>query len=316
MKKIALQISPEAKAAYFSDFIKVAKKELLAVVGDITVNHINKGSLNFFELEIKHEDFERLLKLSFVQGIYAIDSELLQPLDITADFPLHDDFIFGSKFKGKTNERLTQMLINVGLATINAKPEQGISLLDPMCGRATTLLWAMQYGIKARGIEQDPKALEDIHRNLKKWTKLHRQKHKISDGFIGGSKKNGKFIDFTSADTGMRVVNGDARNTNHIFKKEKFDLLISDLPYGVQHFTTDKTRNPLSVIKQCIDAWKSCLKKRGAIVLAFNSNNPKRNALIEVFESNGFQTMSFSAPHRMSESIIRDVIIFKLKGTI
>jgi len=195
------------------------------------------------------------------------------------------------------------------------KQTNGINLLEPMCGRATTLLWAMRYGLKARGIEQDTKAIEDIHRNLKKWTKLHRQKHKLSEGFIGESKKKklGDFLDFSAEDTTMRVVNADARNADQIFKKEKFDLIVSDLPYGVQHFTTDKTRNPINVIEECVNAWKSCLKKKGAIVLAFNNNNPKRAKLINLFEKAGFQALSFSAAHRMSESIIRDVVVFKLK---
>mgnify|MGYP001150896126 CR=1 FL=1 len=314
MTKIAVQISPEAKAAYFSDYIRVAQQELVEVIGDIPYKLINKGALDFFEMELNESALNKILNLSFVQGVYAVEGELLLPLDIAADFPLHDDFIFGSKFKGKTNERLTQLLINVGLAAISADPKQGVSLLDPMCGRATTLLWAMQYGIKARGIEQDPKALDDIQRNLKKWSKLHRQKHKMSEGFVGGSKKNGKFLDFNAANTSMRVVTGDARIADQIFKKEKFDLLVSDLPYGVQHFTTEKTRNPLSVIEQSIASWKNCLKKRGAIVLAFNSNNPKRDALVNTFENSGFLTQSFSAPHRMSESIVRDVVIFKLKN--
>lgn len=312
MTKIAVQISPEAKAAYYSDYIKVAQLELVEVMGDIPYKLINKGALDFFELELNEADLEKILRLSFVQGVYAVKDDRLQPLDIATDFPLHEDFIFGSKFKGKTNERLTQLLINVGLAAVAADPKQGVSLLDPMCGRATTLLWAMQYSIKARGIEQDPKALEDIHRNLKKWSKQHRQKHKMAEGFVGGSKKNGKFLDFSAVNTSMRVVNGDARNADQIFKKEKFDLLVSDLPYGVQHFTTENTRNPLSVIEQCIDSWKNCLKKRAAIVLAFNSNNPKRDALIKTFEKSGFVAQSFSAPHRMSESIVRDVVIFKL----
>ncbi|MCW8901581.1 MAG: hypothetical protein OQK75_09280 [Gammaproteobacteria bacterium] len=314
MKKIAVQISPEAKTAYFANYIDVAQQELIQVCGDIPFSYFKIGALEFFELASTDVNLEQLLKLSFTQGLYAIEGELLRPLDLSADFNLHEDFVFGSKFKGKTNERLTQMLINVGLSAINETTGKGLKLLDPMCGRATTLLWAIRYGFAARGIEQDPKAIEDIHRNLKKWTKLHRQKHKLSEGFIGESRKKklGDFLDFSAADTAMRVVSGDARNTEQIFKKEKFDLIVSDLPYGVQHFTTEKTRNPLTVIDECISGWKNCLKKRGAVVLAFNNYNPKRKALIEVFEKSGFEALSFSAKHRMSESIVRDVVIFKL----
>ncbi len=317
MKNIALQISPEAKAAYFANYLKVAQRELMQVFGEISVTYSNVGPLEFFELEDNGLNLNKLLQLSFAQGLYAIEDKLLlRPLELRADYHLHEDFVFGSKFKGKTNERLTQMLINVGLAAIGAETGVGLKLLDPMCGRATTLLWAMRYGINARGIEQDAIAIMDIHRNLKKWTKLHRQKHKLSEGFVGAPNKKslGKFLDFSAEESTMRVVVGDARNADQIFKKEKFDLLVSDLPYGVQHFTTEKTYNPLMIIGQCVASWQKCLQKNGAIVLAYNGNNPKRDALIEVFEQGGFEAQPFSAEHRLSESIVRDVVIFKLRN--
>jgi hypothetical protein len=316
MKKIAVQISPEAKSAYFKDYLQVARQELQQVTGWSVEGYRQAGALEFFELECAESDISRLLRLSFVQGLYSIEGGWLAPLDQLADFRLHDDFVFGTKYRGKTNERLTQMLINIGLSAIGRDSGKGVKLLDPMCGRATTLLWAMRYGITARGIEQDAKAIADIRQSLKKWTKLHRQKHKMMDGFIGKPNKNGqgKFLDFSAEDATMRVVVGDARHADQIFKKDKFDLLVSDLPYGVQHFTTDKTRNPLAVIGESVTAWKHCLKSGGAIVLAFNSYIPKRTAIIETFEQAGFEALAFSAAHRMSESIVRDVVVFKIQS--
>jgi 16S rRNA G966 N2-methylase RsmD len=316
MKKIALQISPEAKSAYFSDYKQVALEELNYVLGDIPVEHFAIGPLEFFELEYHEALLENILRLSFTQGLYEINGDALKPLNLSPKFNLHEDFVFGSKFRGKTNERLTQLLINTGLATIGKDKTNELNLLDPMCGRATSLLWAARYGFKkAHGIELDPKALPDIHRNLKKWTKLHRQKHKLADGFIGNPNRQnlGKFLNFTVCDTTMRVVIGDARNTETLFKKEKFDLIISDLPYGVQHFTNDLTRNPLAVISECVLPWKNSLKKHGAIVLAFNANCPTRDALNACFTEQGFHLNHFAAEHRMSESIVRNVAIFQLK---
>lgn len=313
MKHIAVQISPEAKSAYFADYLHVAEQELSQVFGDISPKYFRKGPLEFFELPDTGLEPERLLRLSFAQGLYALEGELLRPLDIEPDFRLHEDFVFGSKFRGKTNERLTQMLINVGLAAIGAESAEGVKLLDPLCGRATTLLWAMRYGMNARGIEQDPKALGDIQRNLKKWCKLHRQKHKLSEGVMSDHQKKriGKFLDFNAEGLDLRVVHGDSRLAEQIYRKEKFDLLVSDLPYGIQHQTTAKTRNPLTMIEQSLEAWRQCLKKSGALVLAFNSNNPKRADLSAVLEQGGFEPLPFSARHRMSESIVRDVLICK-----
>ena len=175
------------------------------------------------------------------------------------------------------------------------------------------MLWAMRYGLSAKGIEQDVKAIDDLRQGLKKWTKLHRQKHKILDGFIGKANKKGlgKFLEFTIDKQNFRIINGDSREAATLIKSEKFDLITSDLPYGVQHFTTDKTRNPLLVLSECMADWKKLLTKDGVIVLAFNSYIPKRTELIECFENNGFKAQDFSAPHRMSESIVRDVVVFK-----
>ncbi|RDE24068.1 hypothetical protein DV711_00210 [Motiliproteus coralliicola] len=315
MNKLALLISPQARSAYFADYLIVARSEFQQLFGDRELVYRDVGPLEFFELEAEESEQQVLLRLSFVQGLFRIDGDRLQPLAQQADFHLHPDFVFGSKFKGKTNEHLTQLLINVGLAELGIDPTNpsGIKLLDPMCGRATTLLWAMRYGLNSKGLEQDAKALDDIQRNLKKWTKLHRQKHKLSQGTITGQKRKsaGKFLDFSAEQTSLRVISGDARDADQLLKKDKFDLLVCDLPYGVQHFTTDKTRNPLDVIRQCAPVWRHCLKQQSALVLAFNSNNPKRAAMIEAFESQGYRATDFSAAHRMSESIVRDVLILR-----
>ena len=313
MQTIALQISPDAKSAYFADYVGVAKQELGMVLGHDNAVHQTVGPLEYFVFETSEINLEDLMRLSFAQGIYQQTYGQLRPLPIYGDYRLHEDFVFGAKYKGKTNEHLTQLLLNVGLAAIDKTPAEGVKLLDPMCGRGTTLWWAMRYGIESRGIEQDAKALDDIRRNLKKWTKLHRVKHQLKDGFIGkANKKNeGKFLDFSAANTSARIIVGDARQSAALLKKQRFDLIVSDLPYGIQHHTTDKTRNPLEVVKSCIEGWKSCLKDSGAIVLAFNSYQPKRGAIVGAFEEAGFRASDFAAPHRMSESIVRELAIFQ-----
>ncbi len=316
MNTIAVQISPEAKGAYFAEYRHIAECEFKQVFGDKALKYKKFGSLEFFLIEDLELELARLLRLSFVQGVYSVAGDLFRPLDQAVCFDLHEDFVFGSKYKGKTNERLTQMLINVGLAAIGAEDGVGKRLLDPMCGRATTLLWALRYGMVARGIEQDSRALDDIRRNLKKWTKLHRQKHKMSEGVIGrpNKKNHGKFLDFSVKSTSMRVAIGDSREADTLYKKESFDLIISDLPYGVQHTTTDKSRNPLSEVATALESWKNCLNQDGAIVLAFNRYSPKREALTDAFVQKGFEVLPFGAEHRMSESIVRDVVIFRHGG--
>lgn len=314
MKSLALLISPQAKSAFFNDYIAVAKAELAWFIGDQPIAYKKIAAMDFLEVEVAEEQLPLLASLSFVYGIFERYEEQLLPLSIDASFAMHEDFVFGAKFRGKTNELLTQMLINVGLRSITYKSVSDVKLLDPMCGRATTLLWGMRYGMKCKGIEQDVKALGDIRQNVKKWCKVHRQKHKLTEGFVGAkdNKSNkGKFVDFAAENASMRVITGDTINAGSLLKGEKFHLLVSDLPYGVQHFTTSKTRNPLAVLKLCARDWYESLKPEGVMVLAFNSYMPKREELIALFEEHGMQALEFSAAHRMSESIVRDVVILK-----
>ncbi|MCP4219657.1 MAG: hypothetical protein GY765_33805 [bacterium] len=314
MKKLALLISPRAKNAFFNDYIDVAKAELALFLGTEAITYTRIGVMDFFDIEADEEHLPELASLSFVYGIFERQDSQLVPLPITAPFDLHEDFVFGSKFPGKTNETLTQMLINVGLQSIDTKSVSEVKLLDPMCGRATTLFWAMRYGMNSKGIEHDSKAQEDIRRNVKKWCKVHRQKHQLKEGFIGSKaemRNNGKFIEFTANNASMRIIEGDSAEACSLLKGEKFNLLISDLPYGIQHFTTSKTRNPLDVLNACAHDWCESLKPDGVMVLAFNSYIPKRKELIEVFTAQRMQALDFSVPHRMSESIRRDVVVLK-----
>ncbi len=322
MKDITLLVSPQTKNAWFAEYIDVAKAELNSLLPNASIQHSTVGAMNFLtpdQADIDDALLESISRLSFVQGIFEQQDGSLAPLDHAPTFNLHEDFVFGAKYKGKTNEMLTQLLINLGLhhldeSLLNEHPKKPIKLLDPMCGRATTLLWAMRYGLQAKGLEQDGKALAEIQQTLKKWCKIHRQKHKIQQGHVSKSGKNqqqGKFLEFLAADTNMRVIHGDACNATELLNDEKFHLLVSDLPYGIQHFTTQKTRNPTAVLEEAAPGWANSLKPGGVMVLAYNRYLPKRQVMIDLFEAQGLTHVAFDAAHRMSESIVRDIVIFK-----
>lgn len=317
--QIALLLSPKAKAAFFNDYLALCYKELEGLLElhqqSQGITQLCIGEMDFLTVDIDQTLLPKLARLSFVYGIFERKDNAFIPLDIKPNFYLHDDFIWGSKFKGKTNETLTQFMINIGLqylAESNAS-KNTLKLLDPMCGRATTLFWAMRYGLQAKGVEHDRKALDDIRQITKKWCKIHKQKHQLKEGFVGKSNKQnqGKFLDFSIHESNMKIVIGETQNVNSLLKGEKFHLIVSDLPYGIQHFTTENTRNPLDVIQKSAAAWADSLKPGGVIVLAFNRYIPKRQELIAAFENTALKDTNFSAEHRMSESIVRDIIVLK-----
>jgi len=340
---LKLLVSPLSKAAYFAELESVARAEFKAFFPSASCDFLHLANFHFLETDLDEGHLDQCARLSFFQGAFNDTAAGdLTPLQANAKYLLPEAFIYGAKYAGKTNELLTQLLINLALVyglelQQEVNPGHKLRLLDPMAGRGSSLFWAARYGIDALGIEQDDKALSAFELHGKKTCKLQRVKHKYSHGTLGGASKaekatkagesgrsgrSGKpsksnkstvpkFSQFNFADSKVRLVQGDSRQADKLVSNKTFDLVVSDLPYGVQHFTTSGTRNPLAVLQECLPAWKQCLSRTGAIVLSFNSYQPKRDDLVAVALEQGLVDTGFSAAHRMSEAIMRDVIILK-----
>lgn len=305
--RVRVLISPLVRAAYFDSVLDVASAELQSC-GFAGAEPSSTGGMDFLEVDVDEGELPALARLSFVQGLFGLEDEKLVPLDRAADFSWPEALVYGQKYQGKTNELVTQLAINIGLHQMKSDSKR-VTLLDPMAGRGTTLMWALRYGFDARGIEIDDKSTEMFHAHIKKQSKLARLKHRTESGRIGKVKKQGKFERFTFGDQKITMVNGDSRLTDWT-ENRRFDLIATDLPYGIQH-KGDEKRSPLSVVEVCAPQWAESLKKGGAIVLIFNEYQTKRRDLAAMFGPLELEVSEFSAPHRMSESIVRDLIVFR-----
>ena len=314
--RVQILISPLTKAAWFDASLEVAQAEL-AVHGHDAAKTVKVGGFEFLEVDAEEQELNSLARLSFVQGLFAVQGDALVPLDIEPGFEYPDGLVYGQKYQGKTNELVTQLALNVGLRSLSSQVSSGakrLSLLDPMAGRGTSLMWALRYGFDARGVEIDEKATELFYAHVKKQCKLARLKHRTESGRIGKVRKQGKFVRFTFGDQKVTMMNGDSRLDSWTENK-RFDLIVTDLPYGIQH-KGDEKRNPLSVVEDCAPHWATSLKVGGVMVLVFNAYQTRRADLVEMFAGQGLEVQAFTAPHRMSESIIRDLIVFRHSSSV
>lgn len=306
--KISLLLTPLAKAAYFDAAKDVALLELRALgFEDCALREV--GSLSFIDLDAEEEQIAALMRASVCQGLFERVEQGLLPLDQEPNFKLPEALVTGQKYQGKTNELVTQLAINVALAHVKTTSSR-LTLLDPMAGRGTTLLWALRYGMNGRGIDLDGKNIDLFHAHVKKQCKLHRLKHKNERGRIGKGKGGGSFARFEFDNTKISLVHGDSGKT--VWQEnQKFDLIVSDLPYGIQHAGSEK-RSPFIGVEESAAGWIDGLRPGGAVTLIFNEYQTSRDDLSNLFEGLGLETMNFSASHRMSESIVRDVLVFTM----
>ena len=307
---LQLLVSPLARGAYFADTLAVARAELASRWPDAAVRTDRRATIDLLEIDLPPEAAPDLARRSFVQAIFTPAPGGMTLLDADPGFTLPEGLVFGAKYRGKTHELVTQLALNLALDACRAPGTP--QLLDPMAGRGTTLLWAARYGISATGVEQDPKALADLQRHVGRQTRLGRIKHRTDKGFTGRKNKDGVgrywTVGFPSAD--VTLVTGDSRQLPPLLRQRQFALMVADLPYGVQFHGAGR-RNPVEVLAACAPGWAQTLLPGGALALIFNRLQPKRPTLQRIFEEVGLEALPIEAPHRMSESIWRDLLVLR-----
>lgn len=304
---LKLLITPLARGAFFGEWHEIAIAELQACFG-VEAQVEDGAQLSFLTVDLPLSDAPRLARLACVQGIFEVEGELLRPVPVEPPHLLPDELVWGAKYRGKTHELLTQLAMNLALAACEGPARR---LLDPMAGQGTTLLWALRYGLDAQGIELEASARDHLHRHLKRQAKLHRLKHQTSQGSAGPKRKDGsgRYLEARFGGNALRLVTGDSRDAPSLVGAGRYDILVTDIPYGVQHVGRGGTRDPTALLRACVPAWARCLRPGGAMVVAFNRLLPAREVLAAIIADVGLQVAELELPHRMSESIWRDVLV-------
>ncbi len=312
--KLQLLITPLCKGAFFDAYLEVARAELTAHLPAATLAPVCRAGFDFIGVDVDEGALPTLGRLACVQGAFAErDDGALTPFALPGSLRLPEAWVYGVKYKGKTHELVTQLALNLALRHCESDAKRRPrALLDPLAGKGTSLLWALRYGLNARGVEQDPSAAEALHAHIKKQTKLHRLEHTHQQGSVGKRRKDGvgRFVHYELEQRSLRLVTGDSRDTPALCSGQRFDLLVTDLPYGVQ-FRRQQQGGLRELVAECAESWVASLRDGGAAALIFNTYQPTRGELTEIFAAQGCEVLDFSAPHRMSESIVRDLLVLR-----
>jgi hypothetical protein len=282
------------------------------------------------ETDLTAPTVTQLANLSSAFALFRITADAhLVPVTLTPVAHLDDDLLTIQRYKGKTNEQFTKLLFNVTLAASahgRDWPGQRLRILDPVCGRGTSLNQGLVYGFDVDGIEIDRTAYDAYQTFLVTWLKDKRFKHQVHtaplrrDTKIVGRRLEIVFArdkDEYKADDvqRVRVVNDDTTQAGEHYRKPVFDAVVADLPYGVQHAsraTRDaRTRRPEDLLDNALPGWIGAMKPGAAIGLSWNTKVLKRAELLDVLERHGLAPADDDADfeHRVDQSITRDLVV-------
>jgi len=280
-------------------------------------------------------------QLSCALALFATSSDDNPTTSPLTPMPLHQSLVYGTalvstqRYRGKTNERLTRAMLNLALATaqipLSGPWDRTPTLLDPMCGRGTTLNWALAYGCNAVGIEPDAAALKHYETFLTTWAKQQRLPHKRR-GFRSNNAEQRLFtldVAPTRADqksgTGQTIETfaADGGDTTLNIKKQSIDIIVGDLPYGVQHRSDPAKLDPadtVDLVARLAPTWRRWVRRGGAVCLAWNTRRASRADMLVALVDSGFELPSGwdfdgvagaeqTMAHRVDSSINRDVLV-------
>ncbi|HUC60273.1 MAG TPA: SAM-dependent methyltransferase [Streptosporangiaceae bacterium] len=298
-----------------------------AVIGG--VRYVTFGSAG----ELSEDDAALLANVSSAYALFSRQADgALRPVELRPLGKFDDDLITIQKYQGKTNEQFTKLLLN---ATLLSSARAGgfltgkFSVLDPLCGRGTTLNQALMYGWDASGIDLDGKDFDAYEAFIKTWLKRKLIKHKTElvpirrDRKLVGRRMTVRFAaekaEYLAGETQLLdVVNADTVKAGQFFKPASFDLIVTDAPYGVKHGSRAPAngalaRSPLDLLAAALPGWTALLRPGGAIGLASNTFVAKREAVAAMLADAGL-TVLVNGPylrfaHRVDQAINRDILI-------
>ena len=202
MTRYALLILPSANRVYAEAAAGLTAAELAAFSDSVLGGALSaaevtrRGGVPYLEFEagpLRPEYCSFLANISSLYALFEVTGELLSPVELTRLDRYDDDLITIQKYQGKTNEQFTKLLLNVTLLASAFAPDmlsRKLTVLDPPCGRGTTMNQALMYGYDAAGLDEDRNDFDAYRAFIKAWLTRKRIKHKVS--YDGSVRREGK----------------------------------------------------------------------------------------------------------------------------
>ena len=334
--RYALLLAPSANRVYADASARLARSELAvfggAVLGDRVagIDETELGGVRYltFTGRLSERDLDYLANLSALYALFELtDDGLLRPLRVRPLARYDDDLITIPKYAGKTNEQFTKLLLNVTLLASASAPamlDRALTVLDPLCGRGTTLNQALMYGYHAIGIELDGKDVDAYSAFLRTWLRRKRIKHSANTHpvrrdrrlvarcfeAVVGDRRSGEQQRVT-------VYHADTIRARDFLRAGCADVVVADAPYGVTHGSRTPeaglSRRPLELLRSAVPVWAQLLRPGGAVGISWNTHVAGRDELAKIAVDAGLIVQDSPAyrdfGHWVDQAINRDILV-------
>jgi SAM-dependent methyltransferase len=339
MSSYALLVSPSANRVYaraaaaltVAELAVLAETVLDGLVSAASVEQVAGVEYVTFDGDLDDADLAAVANLSTAFALFERRSDdAFGPLELRRLDCLDDDLLTILKYPGKTNEVFTKLLLNVTVLASVAAPRMltdRLRVLDPLCGRGTTLNQVLMYGWHASGVDVDSGDFDTYAAFLPRWLKDKRLKHTATTAKLRRDGRTlGRRLDVELATSKEAWAAGDTitvtsaladtREAADIYRAGSFDAVVADAPYGVQHGSRSGERlqrRPAELLAEALPGWVRLLRPGGAAGLAVNVRTCPRAEALDLLTAAGLEVRDTSAyrgfGHRVDQAIERDIVV-------
>ncbi len=300
--KIALKVTPQRSTQYARMTAQLARPELLtSLLGDALqeLQHVTLAGQQYLLAEIAQESItvpqmqEIVGHLGATSEVYEYFSQLgdvegpfLRPIEPLCRFFVPMEMAEARRYRGKTNEIFTRVLLNVAVfaGEYRTRYNDRLRILDPLCGGGTTLFLALASGYDAFGIELERQDVETTAVFVRQYLEGEHIRYKEIDE---RGRKAGRRYQFEIGAKGhthqLVLVHGDTieaqGHMREVVGGPRVHAIVGDLPYGIQHFG-----EIAALLSKALPVWENLLLPGGTIVLAWNATRIERAEMVGLLE--------------------------------
>lgn len=323
-----------ANVRYRDTVRHLSRCELVSMLRSISIDsdvyEESLGGCVFLSFEsrcITPDEISYLSGHSSVSFMAENNKGLLRPLIFQSGNYMEDDLPEILKYKGKTSASFTRMMLNTARAlSASPFPETPATVLDPMCGKATTCFCALQSGMNAVGLDLDSKAIREAVDYFSRYLRFHMLKHDMQKKSETSGNHPVPYTEFRFSQSREQYRQNDIRtlklgtcdtaDSYSMCRKSLAQLIIADLPYGIQHAPQfgAKPESFSVLLKRALPVWKKCLAPGGIIAVSFNTLTFPTKDVDRIAVSSGLSIVDdplyANLAHEVEQSVVRNVRFF------
>lgn len=295
MVTILAQIAPQRSTQYTELATALAPAELrLSTFGDRMgeIRACQLGGLHYLQFDLPSDLDEAAARelgtLSMTNAFFVyrdyigdVRGPFLRPIETGVRWALPPDLLTTRRYRGKTNEMFTQLMLNIARASsaLAGRPWDTLRVFDPLCGGGTTLFAALILGASAAGVEHNAKDVESTATYLQGFLRTHGIAAQAKHERVKGLGRRHLFAIGKDGGQTCLLAHGDTAASAALVAGFRPHLIVTDLPYGIQH------RGQLEeLLGTGLPVWADLLPPSGALVIAWESSRYPRADLIKLVE--------------------------------